>query len=136
LPSSPQVGLLAQEVEVVLPEAITAQHSVVLDEADQKIELKGVNYTKIVPVLINAIQEQQSQLAEKDAALNKVETELENLRNEVAQIRLMMQAGGTIQSSSSVQTGNSLRDDPNAPVLPKPIVKESQIKLNNGRDEK
>ncbi len=48
-----QVGLIAQEVEAVLPELVS--------ENDKGI--KSVNYVALVPVLINAVKEQQAQIA-------------------------------------------------------------------------
>ena len=46
-----QLGLLAQEVEAVVPELVTTDH-----DADQT---KGINYIGLLPVMIKAMQEQQ-----------------------------------------------------------------------------
>ncbi len=51
--STIQVGVLAQEVEAVLPEAVTT-------DADG---YKSVNYEKLIPLLIEAIKEQDHHLA-------------------------------------------------------------------------
>jgi hypothetical protein len=51
-PLGTQIGVIAQDVENVIPE-------VVLTDADG---LKSVDYVKIVPVLIEAIKEQQKQI--------------------------------------------------------------------------
>ena len=47
------MGLLAQEVEKVLPEAV----HVINDDG-----YKGVDYAKLVPLLIEGIKEQQHQI--------------------------------------------------------------------------
>ena len=49
-----QLGLIAQEVEKVLPELVTTTK-----DAEQT---KGLNYTGLLPVVIKAIQEQQQQI--------------------------------------------------------------------------
>ena len=48
------VGVIAQEIENILPEAVTTRDS----------GYKAVNYEKIVPLLIEAIKEQQKQIDE------------------------------------------------------------------------
>jgi hypothetical protein len=47
------LGLIAQEVEAVFPEIVSESS---IDE------MKGVTYTELIPVLVKAIQEQQSQI--------------------------------------------------------------------------
>lgn len=56
------IGLIAQEVEKVLPQAVTT--------GNDDNEIKSVAYTDIVPVLIEAIKEQQAQIEELKAKLN------------------------------------------------------------------
>jgi hypothetical protein len=52
--SGKDVGVIAQEIESILPEAVTTRDS----------GYKAVNYEKIVPLLIEAIKEQQKQIDE------------------------------------------------------------------------
>jgi hypothetical protein len=51
-PSAPQIGLIAQEVEKIVPEVIIT---------DDK-GYKGISYEKLVPLLIEAIKEQQDEI--------------------------------------------------------------------------
>ncbi len=53
------VGVIAQEIESILPEAVTTRDS----------GYKAVNYEKIVPLLIEAIKEQQKQIDELKSRL-------------------------------------------------------------------
>jgi hypothetical protein len=55
------IGLIAQEVEKVLPQAVTT--------GSDDNEIKSVSYTDIVPVLIEAIKQQQAQIEELKAKL-------------------------------------------------------------------
>ena len=60
------IGLVAQEVEEVIPELVTEQELCTGEfsgEGNEKI-FKTVNYDKIVGVLIEAIKEQQEQINE------------------------------------------------------------------------
>lgn len=66
------IGLLAQEVEEVIEEAVST--------ADDSIGSRGVRYVNMVPVLIKAIQDQQEiielqkkQLEAQNARINKIE---------------------------------------------------------------
>ena len=61
--STPKIGLLAQEIQKVFPELVKTTN-----DSDQ---IMSVNYQGLIPVLINAIKEQQKQIKE----LKKVLTE-------------------------------------------------------------
>ena len=62
-----KIGVLAQEVQKVFPELVSEDGN----------EMLSVNYQGLVPVLINAIKEQQS--------------EIDTYRNEVSELREMVQ---------------------------------------------
>ena len=56
-----QLGLIAQEVEKVLPEVVLTQE----DEA----KTKAIKYSALIPPMIEAIKQQQQQIAELQAAI-------------------------------------------------------------------
>jgi hypothetical protein len=56
------VGIIAQEIEAVLPEVVTTRDT----------GFKAVKYEKIVPLLIEAIKEQQTQIEELKELVNKL----------------------------------------------------------------
>jgi hypothetical protein len=60
---SPNVGVIAQDVESVLPQLVH----------DRENGYKGVDYSKLVGLLIEAMKEQQSQLDEMRERLNNLE---------------------------------------------------------------
>jgi hypothetical protein len=70
LAEGPQNGLLAQELEKIVPEAVhpvTAPPHYTEDERRRGVKkegvvLKSVNYTALIPLLIAAIQEQQAEI--------------------------------------------------------------------------
>ncbi|HMQ76227.1 MAG TPA: tail fiber domain-containing protein, partial [Flavobacteriales bacterium] len=68
LSPDPQIGLLAQEVQQVIPEAVAtavypAQYDTLGNQVSAAFPVMGVDYVKLIPLLIGAIREQQAQLA-------------------------------------------------------------------------
>lgn len=61
------LGLIAQEVEEVLPELVTT--------ANDAKQTKGLNYIGLLPVVIKAIQEQQAALEQKETMLRSLKAE-------------------------------------------------------------
>ena len=53
-----QIGVIAQEIETVFPELVSDGY-----------EYKSVNYTGLIPILLEALKEQQAQLEAKEAAI-------------------------------------------------------------------
>lgn len=58
-----KVGLIAQEVRKIVPEVVTG------DEAKETL---GLNYAELVPVLINAVKEQQKEIDELKKMVKKL----------------------------------------------------------------
>ena len=70
-----QLGFIAQEIEEVLPEVVTEVESI--GENVGEIH-KVVNYQAVVPVLVEAIKEQQS-------IINRLEERLKDLENKIGE---------------------------------------------------
>jgi hypothetical protein len=66
-----EYGLIAQEVESVIPEAVVTMHD----------STKAISYTSLIPVLIEAMKEQQAQIENLQAVVNSQEKELNKLKN-------------------------------------------------------
>lgn len=71
-----EIGLIAQQVETVVPEIV---------KTDEK-GFKAVAYDKLVPVLIEGMKEQQKEIAEKALRITKLEKALDELLRRVAEI--------------------------------------------------
>jgi hypothetical protein len=63
-PAMQKIGLIAQDVKKLVPEVVTG---------DENKEMLGMNYSELVPVLINAIKEQQKQIED----MKKIMTEMQ-----------------------------------------------------------
>jgi len=82
----PSIGFLGQEVKAVIPEAARAPLS-------PYFNLWQVDYTKLVPVLVRAIQEQQEQLTARNQEVERLRQELDQLRAELRELRAMLLHG-------------------------------------------
>jgi hypothetical protein len=67
--NKPQVGLIAQDVEQVLPQAISRSKGI--NENDE--EYLGVQYNDVVPLLVAAIKEQQAIIEELKSRIEVLE---------------------------------------------------------------
>ena len=56
-----QIGLLAQNVEKIVPEAVHENNG-----------YKGVDYARLVPLLIESIKEQQKQIEDQQQQINEL----------------------------------------------------------------
>ena len=79
-----QLGLIAQEVEKVIPEVV---------DTDDK-GFKSVEYSKLVALLLEAIKDQQKQIAKQEAdiaALKSDNKRIDNMEEELVQFRALLQ---------------------------------------------
>jgi len=86
-----QIGVVAQEVEQVFPELV------ITNEKGYKM----VDYTKLAPILIEAVKDQQIQinnLKDENAALReKTIKDISNLKAELDQIKALLSKGESIE---------------------------------------
>jgi len=79
----PGVGLIAEEVEKVIPELVTH------DATDGKVT--GVQYSNVVAVLVEAMKSQQSTIDKQQESIAKQEAELSNLKSELEKLKARLQ---------------------------------------------
>jgi hypothetical protein len=77
LPTSKQYGFTAQNIESVFPELVKVNPA---KEKEQPTEFKAVNYIGLIPVLTEAIQEQQKQIEAKDLKIDDLQKQLNELK--------------------------------------------------------
>lgn len=84
-----QIGFLAQDLQVLFPEVVTEQTHTIFEEAGNpssktnQIEILGVDYIKMIPVLTSAIQEQ-------NVIIEKMKSENESLKAEIEEIKSIL----------------------------------------------
>lgn len=117
LPAGMQTGFLAENlheqfpdmvVETVLPEKTHPKTGEVICE---KAEVKVVNYMGMIPVLTTAIQEQQAQIAAKDAAIADLQKQLTLLENRLS--RLEEKSSATGKSGLALSESRLEQNQPN-----------------------
>lgn len=69
-PEGKQIGVIAQEVEAVVPELVVTGSD----------GYKSVSYEKIAPILIEAVKEQQKQIDVQNMEIRSLKAELENIK--------------------------------------------------------
>ena len=67
-----KIGVLAQDIQKVFPELVST------DDRD----MLAVNYQGLVPVLINALKEQDAKMKEQDAKMNVQQAEIDELKKQ------------------------------------------------------
>ena len=73
LPEGEQIGLIAQELEEIIPHAYDKNENVEGADKDvETIEYKGINYIGLIPVLIEAMKEQQEQIEELQQQISEL----------------------------------------------------------------
>jgi hypothetical protein len=71
-PNKREVGLIAQDVQAVLPEAVST--------VDPENGTLGISYPSLIPLLVEAIKEQQNENRELRTRLEKIEAQLTSLK--------------------------------------------------------
>ncbi|MGG5485962.1 tail fiber domain-containing protein [Gaetbulibacter sp. PBL-D1] len=76
------LGLIAQEVQPIMSELV---HT-----ANDENNTLSVSYTELIPVLINAIQEQQEIIESLQTTVNSKQSQLGQLENDVAELKVLV----------------------------------------------
>lgn len=86
LPTDTQNGFTAQNLETVFPELVKFNPA----KKEQPVEFKAINYTGLIPVLTEAIQEQQKQLEAKDARIDSLQKQYTDLQNKFDNLQALV----------------------------------------------
>jgi hypothetical protein len=122
LPGSLQRGLLAPDVELVLPELVTeVQHEARYDSLGNEVSaaytLKAVNYIGFIPLLLSNAKEQQVLITQQNARIDALELQ-------VAQCCATVPADnrGMTQTMSNGSLETDLR------IIPNPVAANTQLR--------
>ena len=75
-----KIGVLAQDIKEVFPELVTEDDN----------EMLAVNYQGLVPVLINALKEQDGKMKEQDGKMKEQESKFEKQQAEIEELKEMV----------------------------------------------
>ena len=109
------VGVVAQDLEKIAPymveDAVYQNSEYVLDENGQPKEvytgtedIKIINMSALKYVLVNAIQEQQAQIEEKDERIAELENQMEAVMNAIDDLRINGLGDAGVQSEITLNS--------------------------------
>lgn len=118
-------GLIAQEVEKVLPELVRdIMHPAKLDKEGnveyEAFQYKGVNYIGLIPFTIAAIQEQQHIIEEKETRIVQLEKEVEEIKGRLDALGTSSENGSsniTAIDRHEARTSMALMPNPSNDVM-------------------
>ncbi|MBN2175442.1 MAG: tail fiber domain-containing protein [Bacteroidales bacterium] len=76
LPTDIQNGFTTQNLETVFPELVKLNP----EKKEQPVEFKAINYTGLIPILTEAIKEQQKGIEARDVRIDDLEKQLNDLK--------------------------------------------------------
>lgn len=85
-PEGLRYGFIAQELETILPTLVKKSHNPEIKDKDGKIisksfDFKAVDYTALIPILVEGIKEQQVKINEQQAQIEELKTQIKNYLN-------------------------------------------------------
>jgi hypothetical protein len=142
LPTGPQIGLLAQEVEKAIPQLVRdVVHPPKFDNKGKiihpEVSFKGVNYIGLIPILVGAVQEQQQELAQKDSAIAIMQGQLDRVQQAIDNLTALVSTCCTTgqqmmkKEGEEVHTNDITLADLDAIILnqnvPNPFSEQTEI---------
>jgi hypothetical protein len=101
--SGQKLGLIAQELQKVLPEVVRDWQYSINEEtgAREKVPAArmGVLYADIIPVLIKGMQEQQTQIEAKDNKISELQSHVDQLQTKYDQLYNLLLKKGLLSGS-------------------------------------
>lgn len=85
-----KIGLIAQELEEILPELVTPAGKA-LRINGESVDLKSVNYLELIPVLIAGIQELEATVSEKEDQIETLSKRLEKVESLLVSLKAAKQ---------------------------------------------
>lgn len=136
-----QYGLIAQEVETILPELVyETTFAEIRDSLGNILQpnqtFKALYYTEFIPFLIAGMKEQQDNLESKDSIIEDLETRLAYLENCIRNANICTEGNRTINTEPSNTTNyKSVELTNNSSIildqnLPNPFAENTVINYN------
>lgn len=128
LPAGKQLGFFAENVETVFPELVKDATSAKITDKKRNVvansvSFKAVNYTGLLPVVVEAIKEQQLQLDAKDKQIAEQQAKLNDLQNQINTIKEILEKSNANRTAVSLQNNSELSQN-----IPNPVNGTSEIK--------
>ncbi|MDQ3047517.1 MAG: tail fiber domain-containing protein, partial [Bacteroidota bacterium] len=112
LPQGMQYGLIAQEVEAILPELVS--NNIQPEQLDSTgavitpaVNFKGLEYQQLIPILIKGIKEQQSKIDSLENANDVQDSINASVQNQLDQLAAMINSCCNSSSAMAQNSGNN-----------------------------
>ena len=125
------MGLIAQQIEPIFPNLVQentspAQYDSLGNVTVASVNFKTVDYTKLIPLLIAGHQEQANEIADKDATIDSLQAQVNDLNSRLSNLENCL--SGILPylcqlSQSAVQA--------NTPSAQEEVRKNLNVTLNN-----
>lgn len=100
LPEEKQYGLIAQEVEATISSLVTQKLMVAKDQQGEELILKGVNYEQLIPILINALKEQDQVISQQAKDISTLLSAFEKNNARLTELEAKMESNSNNEGSS------------------------------------
>jgi hypothetical protein len=91
-----QIGLIAEEVGAVIPEVVVYE--------ENGVDAKAVDYARLVPILVEAVKEQQELLEDKDSQIAALQADNHEFEARIAALEESVEAKGTQRGTHTFST--------------------------------
>jgi len=113
LPKGLRYGLIAQDVEKVLPGLVKQTDFEIAHDTDVKNvrpseKFKALNYTELIPIMIKGMQEQQATIDKQQQQINQQQQHIEQLEQLVEKV-----IGNSTAKTASIGSAALLQNAPN-----------------------
>ena len=125
-------GFIAQQLREVLPELVKEKKYALPAHGEESgdgysVDFLGVDYVSLVPILTQAIQEQQNQIEEKNQRITELEQQQETFENRLANLETLL-SQNTLSASPETTVHLQGSDQPRLEQnAPNPFNGETQI---------
>ncbi len=141
LPQGSHFGLIAQDVETVLPDLVNdakfetamaqsqatetalPQESAKTETQSEIIEFKALNYTELIPVLIKGMQELSTINDEKDTRIHAQQKQINELQKQIDELKAIVLRSNPQTGTNTKIAGTSLAQN-----FPNPFTNTTTIK--------
>ena len=135
LPDGEQFGFVAQELEEQYPHLVMstiamARRDSVGNVIAPALELKAVNYTGLIPLLVSGHQQQENRLASLEGQVAQLQQQLAQAMEQMTACCAGVGIGAGQRALTSANTSSALEND--LRIIPNPVADPTELRYTLG----